>query len=141
MALKLVPYLSMNGNAKEAIDFYVQALDAQILFLQTYGEMPANPEFPMPEEAKGLIGHATIKIGESELMFSDAFPGQSLQPGGSMSICITTPDAGQAKSFFEALSQGGQVTLPLHETFFSPAYGTLTDKFGVNFQIYTQSSM
>lgn len=138
MTVRLIPYLVMNGNAKEAIQFYQKALDAQVLFSQSFGEMPENPEFPLPAEAKDLVSHATIKVGETELMFSDTFPGQPHQIGNQVTICISTNDADQAHRIFEALQEGGQVTMPLQETFFSPAYGNLTDKFGVSFQIFTE---
>lgn len=138
MTVRLIPYLVMNGNAKEAIQFYQKALDAQVLFSQSFGEMPENPEFPLPAEAKDLVSHATIKVGETEVMFSDTFPGQPHQIGNQVTICISTNDADQAHRIFEALQEGGQVTMPLQETFFSPAYGNLTDKFGVSFQIFTE---
>ncbi|PLS03128.1 VOC family protein [Neobacillus cucumis] len=138
MTLRLIPYLVMDGNAKEAIEFYQKALDAQVLFTQSFGEMPENPEFPLPAEAKDLVSHATIKVGETEVMFSDNFPGAPHQSGNQVTICISTDDAEQARKFFEALSDGGHVGMPLQETFFSPAYGNLTDKFGVNFQIFTE---
>ncbi|MEH7351982.1 VOC family protein [Neobacillus drentensis] len=138
MAVRLIPYLVMDGNAKEAIHFYEKALGAQVLFSQSFGEMPENPDFPLPAEAKDRVSHATIRVGESELMFSDTFPGQPHQSGNQVTICITTDDAEKAKQMFEALTDGGQVTMPLQETFFSPAYGTVTDKFGVNFQVFTE---
>ncbi|MBS4213756.1 MULTISPECIES: VOC family protein [Neobacillus] len=138
MSVKLIPYFVMNGTAKEAIQFYQQALDAQVLFSQSFGEMPENPEYPLPAEAKDLVSHATIKIGESEVMFSDTFPGQEHHSGNQVTICISTNDADQARKMFEGLSQGGQVGLPLQETFFSPAYGQVTDKFGITFQIFTE---
>ena len=138
MSLRLIPYLVMDGNAKEAIEFYQKALDAQVLFSQSFGEMPENPEFPLPPEAKDLVSHATIKVGETEVMFSDNFPGTPHQSGNQVTICISTDDAEQARKFFDALQEGGHVGMPLQETFFSPAYGSLTDKFGVNFQIFTE---
>lgn len=138
MTVKLIPYLVMNGNAKEAIEFYENALNAQVLFSQSFGEMPENPEFPLPEEAKNRISHATIKVGETDLMLSDTFPGQPHQSGNQVTICIATDDADKAKQMFDALQQEGQVGMPLQETFFSPAYGSVTDKFGVNFQIFTE---
>ncbi len=141
MILKLSPYLMMNGNAKEAIDFYVNALDAQVLFSQTFGEMPGNPDHPLPEEAKGLIGHAMLKVGETDLMFSDNFPGSHFQSGNQVTICVSISDKEKAKQIFEALQQGGQVNMSLEETFFSPLYGIVTDKFGVTFQIYTEGKM
>lgn len=71
----------MNGNAKEAIKFYEKALDAKLLFYTTFGEMPENPESPLPEEAKELVAHAMLKVGETDLMFSDVFPGYTSQIG------------------------------------------------------------
>lgn len=138
MTLRLTPYLMMNGNAKEAIEFYEKALDAKVLFSQTFGEMPENPEFPLPESAKGLISHAMLKVGENDLMFSDIFPGQPHQTGSQVTICISSNDPSKSKQIYEALLDGGQVNMPLQETFFSPLYGIVTDKFGVTFQLYTE---
>ncbi|MDQ0860848.1 VOC family protein [Bacillus sp. V2I10] len=138
MTLRMSPYLMMNGNAKEAIQFYEKALDGKVLFNQTFGEMPENPEFPLPEEAKELVSHAMIKVGETDLMFSDMFPGQTSQIGDQVTICISTNDIEKSKQIFESLKQDGQVKMPLQEAFFSPAYGIVTDKFGVTFQIYTE---
>jgi PhnB protein len=139
MSMRLAPYLMMNGNAKEAILFYEKALDAKLLFNQTFGEMPENPEFPLPEEAKELVSHAMLKVGETDLMFSDNFPGQESSIGNQVTICISSDDVEKSKQMFEALQQDGQVKMPLQETFFSPAYGIVTDKFGVTFQIYTEN--
>ncbi|MEW9668466.1 VOC family protein [Ammoniphilus sp. 3BR4] len=139
MTMRLIPYLMLDGNAKEAIDFYTKALDATLLFSQTFGEMPANPDFPMPAEVKDRVAHATIKVGETELMFSDIFPGQPHQSGNQVTICLSTNDKNQSQKIYEALQQGGQVSMPLQETHFSPAYGIVTDRFGVTFQIYTES--
>jgi PhnB protein len=138
MTLRLIPYLVMDGNAKEAIQFYEKALDGKVLNIQTFGEMPENPEFPLPADAKERVAHATLKVGETELMFSDTFPGQPHQKGNQVTICITSNDREKSKKIFEALQQGGQVNMPLQETHFSPAYGVVTDKFGVTFQIYTE---
>lgn len=138
MAMSLSPYLMMNGNAKEAIEFYEKVLGAEVLFNQTFGEMPENPEFPIAEEAKELVSHAMLKIGESELMFSDNYPGQASQSGDQVTICISTDDIEKSKQIFNDLKQDGQIKMPLQDTFFSPAYGIVTDKFGVTFQIYTE---
>ena len=138
MMLKLIPYLVMDGNAKEAIEFYEMALNAEILFSQSFGEMPENPEFPLPEDVKDRVSHATIKVGETELMLSDTFPGQPHISGNQVTICITTDDSERSRQMYNALKQEGQVTMPLQETFFSPAYGSVVDKFGVNFQIFTE---
>ncbi|MFD0868882.1 Uncharacterized protein conserved in bacteria [Chlamydia abortus] len=138
MSLRLSPYLVMDGNAREAIEFYQQVLDAQLVFSQSFGEMPENPDFPLPAEAKDHVAHAMLKVGETDLMFSDTFPGQPHQSGNQVTICISTNDKEKAKQMFEALQQGGRVNMPLQETFFSPAYGSVTDKFGVTFQVFTE---
>ncbi|HBZ84054.1 MULTISPECIES: VOC family protein [Brevibacillus] len=138
MSLRLIPYLVLNGNASEAISFYEKVLGAQVLYKQTFGEMPENPEYPLPPEAKNLVGHATLQIGDSELMFSDAFPGQPYQLGDQVTICISLEDKAEAERIFAALQEDGQVHLPLQETFFSPAYGNVRDKFGITFQIFTK---
>ncbi len=138
MTKRLAPYLMMNGNAKEAIEFYKEALGAEVLFNQTFGEMPENPEYPLPEEAKGLISHAMLRVGETDLMFSDNFPGSTSQIGDQVTICITADNTEESKQIFENLQEGGTVKMPFQETFFSPGYGIVTDKFGVTFQIFTE---
>ncbi|MDD9148543.1 MULTISPECIES: VOC family protein [unclassified Sporolactobacillus] len=140
MPLRLSPYLMMNGNTEEAIQFYEKALDAKVVFKQTFGEMPGNPNAPLPEAAKKLVSHALVKIGDSDLMFSDNFPGQSSKPGDQITICITVDDKERSGRIFEALSEGGAVKMPLQKTFFSPAYAIVTDRFGVTFQIFTEGN-
>ncbi|MBM7566670.1 VOC family protein [Paenibacillus sacheonensis] len=141
MSLRLTPYFVMNGNAQEAIEFYERALGASVLFKQTFGEMPSNPDYPLPDSANNLIGHAMIKVGESDLMFSDTFGGDEARIGNQVTICITLQDVEEAHRIFNALSDGGQVVTPLMETHFSPAYGSVTDKFGITFQFFTEGKM
>ncbi|NOU66621.1 VOC family protein [Paenibacillus sp. LMG 31461] len=138
MSVRLTPYLVLPGTAGEAIAFYEKALDAQVLFKQTFGEMPASPDYPLADEQKGLIGHAMLQVGESQMMFSDSDSGKPVQQGDQVTICITTKDASKSKQFFEGLKEGGTVIMDLHEAFFSPAYGQVKDKFGVTFQIFTE---
>lgn len=109
MALSVNPYIVLDGRSKEAIEFYKKVLDAEVTLLQTFGGMPAHPDYPLPEEAKDRIAHAALKIGGTSLMFSDTFPGQPAPQGSSVQICITTDDASRSKAIFAALSEGGQV--------------------------------
>jgi len=137
MSLELIPYLIMDGNAQEAINFYEKALDAKVLFSQTYGQVGEDSEGKIPSDAKNLIMHATIQIGESVLMLSDTYPGYPFQSGNQVTICISTNEIEISKRFFEGLSDGGEVELPLQDTGFSPCYGKVVDKFGVLFQVFT----
>ena len=67
--MQFIPYLQLNGNTREAIGFYEKVFHAENLGVITFGEMPSSPDFPLPEEAKDLVAHATIKVGESSLCF------------------------------------------------------------------------
>lgn len=136
--MQFIPYLQLNGNAREAIGFYEKVFHAENLGVITFGEMPASPDFPLAEDAKDLVAHGTIRVGESAIMFSDTFPGQPAQEGNLVTICITFDHADKARQVFNALQDGGKVEMPLSETSFSPAYGVIKDKFDVTFQIYTE---
>lgn len=138
MAVRMNPYLVMNGNAREAVAFYEQALGAKNMGVQTFGDMPCDPNHPLPEGAKDLILHAQLKVGETDLMFSDTFPGMPHQTGNHITIALVTDREEETRQLFDALAVGGQVQMPVQKTFWSPAYGQVTDKFGVPWQITTE---
>lgn len=140
MIVGMYPYLVTNGNGQEAVKFYEAALDAQVLAVQTFGDMPGNPEHPTPPEAKNLVLNAHLKVGNTDLMLSDNFPGQPYQIGSQVTIALTLSDAKKAEEVFAKLQDGGQVIMALQETFWSPLYGQLTDKFGVTWQVSTLGS-
>lgn len=131
--LKAVPFIMLDGNAEEAIAFYEKALGASLVFKQTYGEGPDSAE--VPAEDHGKIAHSVLRVGEVELYVADLFPGFTHQAGNQISICLVTNDAEEARRYYERLLEGGQVNIPLGPVHFSPAYGMVTDKFDVAFQI------
>lgn len=133
MTIQFMPFIMLDGNANEAIEFYEKSLDAKVMFKQTFGEGPEN----VPTDAKDRVAHAVLKVGEAEMFVADTEPGENNQPGNRLSICITTNEIEKSKKMYESLKQGGQVNIPLQEIYFSPAYGMVTDKFGVTFQIFT----
>lgn len=138
MLTGMVPYIVTNGNGQEAVTFYEQALGAKVENMQTFAEMKTDPEHPIPEEAKDLLMHAYLKVGDFELMISDNFPGSPYQAGDHISIALVYDQPEEAKAVFEKLSAGGKVELPMQETFWSPLYGVLVDKFNVTWQISTE---
>lgn len=140
MILGINPYLVTNGDGQEAVKFYEHALDAKVVSLQTFGDMPENPEFKVPAEAKDRVLHAHLKIGNTDLMISDTFPGQPQQVGSQVTIAIHIQNAEKSQEVFEKLQDGGQVIMPLQETFWSPLYGQVKDKFGVEWQVSTQGA-
>ncbi|MGC4377598.1 VOC family protein [Fictibacillus sp. Mic-4] len=138
MVVGINPYLVLNGNGQEAVKFYEDAIEAKVVAVQTFGEMPENPKFPIPEEAKGRVMHAHLKVGDSDLMISDTFPGHSYQLGDQVTVALTVDDVEKSKEVFDKLQDGGKVIMPLQETFWSPSYGQVTDKFGITWQVTTR---
>jgi PhnB protein len=138
MTVQVNPYIMLDGNAKEAIQFYEKSLDAKVLFQQTFGEAPENPEHPVPEEAKERIAHSVLRIGETEMFVADTEHGQQTQIGNRVTICITTNEVEKTQQMYDILQQDGKVNIPLTEIYFSPAFGVVTDQFGVTFQIFTK---
>ncbi|MEK5238848.1 VOC family protein [Paenibacillus sp. FSL L8-0470] len=137
MTVKLTPYITLEGRVKEAIQFYEQAIGAEILSMVTYGEMPDMPG-TFIDDLSNLVAHAKLKVGVTELMLSDAPGGSPSENGKRVTICITTNEVEESKRMYEALRQEGQVNMPFKEEPFSPGFGDVTDKFGVTFQIYTE---
>lgn len=137
MPLQLVPYILMNGRATEAIEYYKETLKATVIFQQSFGEGPKDELLNLKEDELNLIAHSVLKIGDNRIMIADIIPELPFQDGNQVSICITTDDITQAKEIYENLKSEGKVLIELNEVYFSPAYGMVTDKFGVTFQIYT----
>ncbi len=137
MSLQLIPYILMNGRAKEAIEFYQEALDAKVLFQQTFREGPTDTLSMFKENELDYIAHSILKIGETQIMVADIIPELPFQNGNQVSICITTSDINLTKQLYENLKKDGKVIIELNKIHFSPAWGMVTDKFGVTFQLYT----
>ncbi|PYI55685.1 VOC family protein [Paenibacillus flagellatus] len=138
MTLTLTPFIQLDGKAEEAIRFYEQALEAEVVFKQTFGDAPADPERPMPDSLKGRVAHSVLKVGDAELFVADSETESSERPGSLVCVCISTADVARSQRLFESLSRGGRVDMPLQPTYFSPGFGVVTDKFGVVFQIFTK---
>lgn len=128
--MRVEPYLFFNGRCEEALDFYKEALGAEVTMLMRMNEGPD----PHPPDAAQKIMHATLRIGETSVMLSD---GNSATPASfqGFSLSIGVSDAAQAERIFAALGQGGKVQMPLGKTFFSPCFGMVADRFGVGWMI------
>jgi PhnB protein len=133
--MKVEPYLFFNGRCEEAIAFYREALGAELTFQMRMNEAPdPPPPGAVPPGSDHKIMHATLRIGELNLMVSDG--NSNLQPsfkGFCLSLGVDTPE--EAQRCFEALQQGGKVTMPLGKTFWSPAFGMVEDQFGVGWMV------
>ncbi|KEO83969.1 VOC family protein [Tumebacillus flagellatus] len=135
MSFTLNPYFIFDGNSREAIHFYEKVLGGQVMGIMTFGEMPADPNQPLPEEMKDRVMHAHLKVGATDLMFSDTYPGMPHQQGDWIQIAIHPTEEAEAREIFAALEDGGEVVMPLTKMDWSPCYGIVKDKFGVTFQV------
>ena len=130
------PYLNFNGRCEEALEFYRNALGAEVTALMRFKD---NPEPPQPGTctpgSDNKVMHSSFRIGKVEVMASDCqCAGQPNFQGFSLAVTVSNP--AEAERFFAALEKGGQVQMPLSKTFFSPRFGVVADKFGLSWMIY-----
>lgn len=134
--MSIQPYLFFEGRADEAIAFYGKALDAQVLMRMTYGDSPEGggecPDGRTPPADK--VMHAGLRIGGSEIGLSDGMCSGKPEFRGFQMTLVCADDA-EAKRRFDALADGGQVNVPLGESFFATAFGMLVDRFGVAWMV------
>ena len=130
--MKLHTYLNYGGNCKEAFRFYEQHLGAKITMMMTHGEQPGASD--VPPEVKGTILYARMTIGDTELMGSDV-PADRFQPMRSVYLSLGLESIEEAERVFALLSDGGQIFMPMQETFFAFRFAMLQDKFGTSWMI------
>ena len=133
--MQIEPYLFFNGRCEEAIEFYCSALGAEVTVLMRYKESPDPIEPGMiPPGSDDKVMHATLRIGETQIMVSDG--DCSGQPGfQGFSLSIAVANEAEADRVFAALADGGQVQMPLGKTFWSPRFGMLADRFGMGWMV------
>ena len=124
--MKLFPYLNFNGNCEEALNFYKEAFDGEIIQLGRYGESPMKS----PEEIKDKIIHGRLQFGDVLIMASDAMNKNGVNNGDNISLSIECDTNDQLEKVFTKMSEGGKITMPLHDQFWGAKFGMLTDKFG-----------
>ncbi len=132
-------YLTFTGNCEEAFNFYKKAFGGEFASVNRFGEMPPQEGMPpIPADQKEKIMHITLPISkETVLMGSDTSEsfGQVTTIGNNFSISINTDSREKADNYFKMLSEGGQVTMPLQDTFWGAYWGMFTDKFGIGWQV------
>jgi PhnB protein len=140
--MPIQPYLFFNGRCEEAIDFYKKALGAEVTMLMRFKDSPEPPPpgaVPPGHETK--VMHASFRIGDSEIMASDGCSDGTAPAFQGFSLSLPARDEAEADRFFAALSEGGKVEMPLGKTFFSPRFGMVADRFGVNWMVIVPQPM
>ena len=130
MASRLNPYLNFNGNARQAMEFY-QTVFGGDLKLTTYGELGQQDA---PEATNIMHGHLETPSGYT-LMGADNPPGAEYKPGNTITVSLSGEDADELRGYWEKLSSGGAVTVPLEKQMWGDEFGTCVDRFGVAWMV------
>jgi len=134
------PYLFFDGRCEEALNFYKKALGAKVTAMMRFSESPVPPS---PEMCAGgdvaamdmsKIMHANFEIGDTQIMASDGMAQGKAEFKG-ISLSITAASDAEAQRVFKALGEGGQVQMPMSETFFAHNFGMVADRFGVSWMV------
>jgi len=130
--VKLYTYLNYGGNCEQAFRFYEKHLGGKITMMMTHGQQPNGNN--VSPEWKDSILHARIHIGETELMAADV-PPDRFQPMRSAYLSLIVGSSDEAERIYLLLSDGGQIFMPMQETFFAFRFAMLRDKFGTSWMI------
>ncbi len=136
--MKIVTSLSFRGQCREAFEFYARVLGGEITAAMPYGDGP--PDMPIGPQYSDWLMHCWLQVGDQAIMGADMdvdwAPGID-KPRNGFDVTLHTDDAVEARRWYDALVEGGKPTMPFGETFWSPGYGGLEDRFGVPWMVNT----
>ena len=135
--MKLITYVNFAGKCAEAFQYYEQHLGAKVGMMMRHGESP-EPTTDSTGESKEGILHARIAIGGTELAGADV---AKAEPMRSAYLTLNTESDSEAERIFSALSAGGQVFMPMQETFFASRFAQVRDRFGINWMMMHERAM
>ena len=130
--MKLYTYLNYGGNCRQAFEFYEKYLGGRITSVATHGEQPEANK--VPPDWKSAVLHARIEIGETILLGAD-IPPDRFQPMRSAYLSLLVDSVDEAERIYALLSDGGQIFMPMEETFFAHRFAMLRDRFGTSWML------
>lgn len=134
--MDMQPYLFFTGKCEEALKFYKNIFKGDIVELSRFGDSPMAKEYP--DRANNVM-HARFKSSSVNFHASDGRPDTDAQYGeGRISLCIETSDESEARRVFDGLADGGKVDMPLASMFWGAVFGSLTDKYGIDWMVNCQ---
>jgi PhnB protein len=133
--MKLYTYLNYGGNCRQAFEFYVEHLGAAIKEITTYGDLPDSGHVP-PDRRNDVV-HARLEIGGTMILGADV-PPERFQPMRSAYLTLMVDSDGEAERLYALLVEGGQVFMPMEETFFAHRFAMLRDRFGTSWMLLHQ---
>ena len=135
--MKVQPYITFGGRCEEALEFYKKSIGAEVTSLMRWKESP-DKDMKGPPGYEEKVMNAAFRIGETQMMADDGM-GEKTAEFKGMTLCIEVADDIEAKRVFTALGEGGKVTMPLAQTFWTSSFGMLTDKFGVPWMVTVEA--
>lgn len=137
--MSVIAYLNFDGNAAQAIDFYSEVFNSNKVKKVKFKDFSQNPNYPLPENELDMVMESSIEFAEGIIMMSDILPSMKkvtgeLIKGNNMLISIIIEDKQALERYFNNLSVGGYVIMPLSNTPWSSCFGMLVDKFGVTWK-------
>jgi PhnB protein len=134
--MKFIPYLSFEGNAEEALNFYIEAFNGELQNIMRYSDMPLEEGSPaIPVAYNNKVLHAALSIGQGLIYLSDTFPGMTISKGNNVEINIEPESEAELRRVFDKLALGGRINMPVEYTFWGSLFGSVTDKFGVGWSL------
>jgi PhnB protein len=134
--VKVQPYVFFDGRCEEAIEFYKKTLGAEVTFMMRFKDNPEGEAHYTPGTGEKIM-HAFFSLGGTGIMASDGLAKGNPKFEG-ISLSISAKNVAEAERLFAALSDGGKVTQPLIEAFFSPRFGMVTDRFGLGWMVVVE---
>jgi len=128
------PYLNLGGKSKEALDFYARCFEGEVTELMTY----ADAKLDVPEDFQDAVIHASFKAEGIHFMVSDGQPGEKMETGNAVTLSIHQDSEEEQAALFALLGEGGEVTMPLADTFWNARFGELTDRYGIRWMFNCQ---
>ncbi|MCE5257793.1 MAG: VOC family protein [Chloroflexi bacterium] len=128
--MQVRPYLIFRGECQEAIALYSQAFETQVTEVMRFSDMPASPDNPIPDNQKNWIVMASLPLGDNFMRMSDTIGALNAAQTDRIAISIEC-SIRQVQHAFAVLAEEGRVSQPLQQTFFSPCFGIVYDKYGV----------
>jgi PhnB protein len=138
--MKVNTYLNFHGNCEEAMNFYEKHLGAKVVAKSRFSDMSSMgaPENLPPGLNREGIMHARFTLGDTIVMASD---GPKTEPMRSAYLCLSVDSNEEAERIYKALTEGGEVFMPMGEMFFAHRFGQLRDKFGINWMVIHEKPM
>lgn len=126
--MRYIPYLSFNGNCREAFELYARVMGGEIKDMISYGETPAGEH--VSPEWRDRIMNAYLVADGAELMGADTPPEMGPVTPSGFCISIQEDDEARAERIFNGLTEGGTIVMPLEPSFWARKFGMVTDRFG-----------